>query len=228
MHAKCGSIDNAEHAFSEIRERSMVSWSAMVGGLAQHGHGREAIVVQLDDRRWYISQSHITSVSVLSAYNHAGLVAAAKKYLESMKRSFRIEPLQEHYACMIDILGRAGRLDEAVELANKMPFQAKGPAWGGLLSATRIHKRMMRLGNKLLRCFWLLNLLKNLEPMLSLQTYIRRTWNTVSGDAFYAFSGEFNLILNLVLINLEKTPHCHGIVVSLSPYIDPGLFLYHG
>ncbi|GLT29500.1 hypothetical protein SLA2020_043630 [Shorea laevis] len=142
MYAKCGSIDDADVAFSEIHERSIVSWSAMIGGLAQHGHGRKAL--QLFDQmlEGSISPNHITLVSVLCACNHAGLVSEAKKYFESMRMSFGIEPLQEHYACMIDILGRAGRLNEAMELVNKMPFEANGSVWGALLGAARIHKNV--------------------------------------------------------------------------------------
>ncbi|KAJ4703524.1 Pentatricopeptide repeat-containing protein [Melia azedarach] len=142
MYAKCGSIDDADHAFSEINERGIVSWSAMIGGLAQHGHGKEALQMFNQMLKEGISPNHITLVSVLCACNHAGLVAEAKHYFESMEKFFGIQPMQEHYACMIDILGRAGKLHEAMELVNTMPFQANASIWGALLGAARIHKNV--------------------------------------------------------------------------------------
>ncbi|MBA0681279.1 hypothetical protein Goari_023096 [Gossypium aridum] len=114
----------------------------MIGGLAQHGHGKEALRVFNQMLKYGVSPNQITLVSVLCACNHAGLVTEAQKYFRSMKELFGFERMQEHYACMIDLLGRAGRLDEAMELVNTMPFQADGSVWGALLGAARIHKNV--------------------------------------------------------------------------------------
>ncbi|KAI3454723.1 hypothetical protein Pfo_011386 [Paulownia fortunei] len=140
MYAKCGSIEDAGHAFYEVPERSVVSWSAMIGGLAQHGHGKEALDLFNDMLKDGISPNHVTLVSVLSACNHAGLVNEAQWYFDTMKEQLGIERTQEHYACMIDVLGRAGKLDEAVDLVNNMPFEANGTIWGALLGAAKMHK----------------------------------------------------------------------------------------
>ncbi|KDP21001.1 hypothetical protein JCGZ_21472 [Jatropha curcas] len=142
MYAKCGSIDDADLAFSEIPERGIVSWSAMIGGLAQHGHAKEALQLFNQMLKDGVRPNHITLVSVLCACNHAGLVAEAQQYFKSMETLFGFEPMQEHYACMIDLLGRAGKLDEAMELVNIMPFQANASVWGALLGAARIHKNV--------------------------------------------------------------------------------------
>ncbi|XP_031279386.1 pentatricopeptide repeat-containing protein At5g04780, mitochondrial-like [Pistacia vera] len=142
MYSKCGSIDDADHAFIEIPERGIISWSAMIGGLAQHGHGKEALQVFDKMLKASIPPNHITLVSVLCACNHAGLLTEAKQYFESMEKLFGITPMQEHYACMIDMLGRAGKLDEAMEIVNTMPFQANASVWGALLGAARIHKNV--------------------------------------------------------------------------------------
>ncbi|KAK0578299.1 hypothetical protein LWI29_008305 [Acer saccharum] len=142
MYAKCGSIDDADRAFSEIPVRGIVSWSAMIGGLAQHGHGKDALQLFNQMLKDGVSPNHITLVSVLCACNHAGLVNEAKQYFQSMEKLFGIQPMQEHYACMIDLLGRAGKLDEAMELLNTMPFQANASVWGALLGAARIHKNI--------------------------------------------------------------------------------------
>ncbi|PSS10219.1 Pentatricopeptide repeat-containing protein [Actinidia chinensis var. chinensis] len=142
MYAKCGSVDDAGRAFSEIPERGIVSWSAMIGGLAQHGHAKQSLNLFNEMLEDGISPNHVTLVNVLCACNHAGLVTEAKNYFESMKELFGVEPTQEHYACMIDLLGRAGKLDEAMDLVNKMPFEANASIWGALLGAARIYKNI--------------------------------------------------------------------------------------
>ncbi|XP_057790697.1 putative pentatricopeptide repeat-containing protein At5g52630 [Salvia miltiorrhiza] len=139
MYAKCGSIEDAGLAFSEVPERSVVSWSAMIGGLAQHGRGEEALSLFNDMLKSGVAPNHVTLVSVLSACNHAGLVDEAQWYFETMNERFGIERTQEHYACMIDVLGRAGKLDEAKGLVSSMPFETNGAIWGALLGAARIH-----------------------------------------------------------------------------------------
>jgi pentatricopeptide repeat protein len=139
-YAKCGSIEDADLAFSGLPERGVVSWSAMIGGLAQHGHGKRALELfhKMFDRG--VSPNHITMTSVLSACNHAGLVDEAKRYFDSMKEMFGIDRTEEHYTCMIDLLGCAGELEDAMELVNNMPFQLKAIVWGALLGASRVHK----------------------------------------------------------------------------------------
>lgn len=147
MYAKCGSIEDADRAFSEIPKRGIVSWSAMIGGLAQHGHGKEALHLFNEMLKDDVSPNHITLVSVLCACNHAGLVNEGKQYFETMEEMYGIKPTQEHYACMIDLLGRSGKLNEAMELVNSIPFEADGSVWGALLGAARIHKNV-ELGQK--------------------------------------------------------------------------------
>ncbi|KAL3523752.1 hypothetical protein ACH5RR_016586 [Cinchona calisaya] len=134
MYAKC--------AFSEVSRSGTVSWSSMIGGRAQHGHGKNALLLFDEMLRDGVLPNHVTLVSVLCACNHAGPVTEAKKYFEMMEESFGIQPSQEHHACMIDVLGRAGKLDEAMDLVNKMPFEANASIWGALLGAVRIHKNV--------------------------------------------------------------------------------------
>lgn len=142
MYAKCGCIDDATRSFSKLSEKGIVSWSAIIGGLAQHGHGKEALRLFDQMIKDGVHPNHVTLVSVLCACSHAGLVEEAKEYFQSMDKLYGVEPTQEHYACMIDILGRAGKLDEALELVNKMPYEANGAVWGALLGAAKIHKNV--------------------------------------------------------------------------------------
>ncbi|KAL6541253.1 hypothetical protein OROHE_010961 [Orobanche hederae] len=120
---------------------SLVNMYAKCGsGLAQHGHGTEALNLFNDMLNDGFSPNHVTLVSVLTACNHAGLVNEAQWYFDSMKEQFGIERTLEHYACMIDVLGRAGKLDKAMDLINNMPYEANGAIWGALLGAAKIHK----------------------------------------------------------------------------------------
>ncbi|XP_057717877.1 pentatricopeptide repeat-containing protein At5g04780, mitochondrial-like [Arachis stenosperma] len=142
MYAKCGSIEDAGRAFSEIPKRGIVSWSAMIGGLAQHGQGKQALQLFSQMLEDGVPPNHITLVSVLCACNHCGLVSEGKQYFETMEEKFGINPTQEHYACMIDLLGRSGKLNEAMELVNSISFEADASVWGALLGAARIHKNV--------------------------------------------------------------------------------------
>lgn len=182
MYGKCGSIEDAERAFREVPERGIVSWSAMIGGLAQHGHGKEALELfnrMLEDN---VPPNHITLTSVLCACNHAGLIDQAQRFFESMEELFGITPTQEHSSCMVDILGRAGKLDEAMALIETMPSVASGRAWGSMLGAARVHKNV-ELGEKAAE------MLFSLEP--------ENTGTHVLLANIYASAGMWEEVLNV-------------------------------
>ncbi|KAF9622117.1 hypothetical protein IFM89_029401 [Coptis chinensis] len=170
MYAKCGSIEDADRAFSKIPEKGIVSWSAMIGGFAQHGYGKEALRLFSQMVKDGVPPNHITLVSVLCACNHAGMVTEAKEYFESMEELYGIKPTEEHYACMIDILGRSGRLEEAVKLLDEMPFKANAAVWGALLGASKIHKNV-ELGRRAAEMLFVLEPEKSGTHVLLANTY---------------------------------------------------------
>ncbi|XP_078445780.1 uncharacterized protein LOC144714861 [Wolffia australiana] len=139
MYCKCGSIDEAYDAFTEMTAKDVVTWNTMIAGYARHGFGREALEV-FD---WMLDLNtrpdDVTMVGVLSACGHAGLVERGIVCFYSMEREFGVVPKPQHYTCMIDLLGRAGRLGEARALMANMPFEADATMWGALLGASRIH-----------------------------------------------------------------------------------------
>ena len=139
MYSKCGDLGSSTRAFWEMEERETVSWSAMIAGFAQHGQGKEALRLFDQMLEYGVPPNYVTMTSVLSACNHAGMVDEARRYFSAMEEDFRVKRTQEHYACMVDVLGRAGRLDEAQELVEAMPFEANGAVWGALLAASRVH-----------------------------------------------------------------------------------------
>ncbi|XP_042514639.1 pentatricopeptide repeat-containing protein At4g16835, mitochondrial [Macadamia integrifolia] len=142
MYCKCGDLEDAKKLFNEIPRKDVVSWNAMISGYAQHGFGEKAI--QLFDvmKGEGIKLDWITFVAVLSACNHAGLVDLGIHYFNSMESCYGIKAKPDHYTCMVDLLGRAGLLDEAVDLIKKMPYSAHSAIFGTLLGACRIHKNL--------------------------------------------------------------------------------------
>ncbi|CBI26175.3 unnamed protein product, partial [Vitis vinifera] len=141
MYAKCGSITIALQLFYEIQDRvsSVSPWNAIICGLAMHGHANVSLKLFSQLQRVRIKPNSITFIGVLSACCHAGLVDTGEKYFKGMKNLYNIEPNIKHYGCMIDLLGRAGRLKEAAEMIRKMPMKADVVIWGTLLAACRTH-----------------------------------------------------------------------------------------
>ncbi|CAN6217332.1 unnamed protein product [Urochloa humidicola] len=139
MYFKCGSME-AHNAFEEMEERDVVSWNTMIAGYARHGFGKEALEVFDTMRKTSTKPDDITLVGVLAACSHSGLVEKGISYFYSMHCDFGVTAKPEHYTCMIDLLGWAGRLDEAVNLMKDMPFEPDSTMWGALLGASRIHR----------------------------------------------------------------------------------------
>ncbi|KAG6469117.1 pentatricopeptide repeat-containing protein At1g25360-like [Zingiber officinale] len=142
MYAKCGSMEAAHLAFLLMPNVDFVSWNAMIAALGQHGYGREAIDLfdrMIDDG---MMPDRISFLTVLSACSHSGLVEEGFRYFESMERQYGISPGEDHYARLIDLLGRAGRISEAWNVIQTMP-SVPGPAiWEAVLSGCRIHGDM--------------------------------------------------------------------------------------
>lgn len=139
MYAKCGSIDAAAEVFSTMPERNLISWNSMIAGYAANGRAKQAINVFDQMRNVGFKPDNITFVSLLTACSHGGLISEGREYFDNMERSYGIKPQREHYACMVDLLGRTGLLEEAYKLITNMPMQPCEAAWGALLNACRMH-----------------------------------------------------------------------------------------
>ncbi|XP_020573418.1 pentatricopeptide repeat-containing protein At2g03880, mitochondrial [Phalaenopsis equestris] len=142
MYCKCGSLEEAEYNFRRMPEKDVISWSTMISGLAQNGRSLEALRLFDLMKAEGANPNYITMVGVLFACSHAGLIENAWHYFRSMKRLFDIEPGSEHYGCMVDLLGRAGKLEEAVEFIHEMEFKPDAIIWRTLLGACRVHKNV--------------------------------------------------------------------------------------
>ncbi|XP_058074865.1 pentatricopeptide repeat-containing protein At5g48910-like [Magnolia sinica] len=156
MYSKCGSIENALELFEKMgpTKRNVVMWNAMIGGLAMHGHGRDALELFQEMLASGTKPTDVTFVGVLRACSHAGMVDKGLKYFEAMKDLYELEPTTEHYGCMVDLLGRAGRLQEAEGLVRSMSGQPDVVVLKTLLGACRVYGNVdigERIGRELLQ-----------------------------------------------------------------------------
>ncbi|CAM8894221.1 unnamed protein product [Rhodiola kirilowii] len=139
MYAKCGSMSDAKRAFEMIPDRDVVSWTAMISGYAQHGRTMEALEVFSMMEKSSIKPNAVTLLSILFACSHGGMVEEGIRYFNIMEDSYNLVPEMEHYSCMVDLLARYGRLDDATEFISKIPFEPNEVIWQTLLAACRVH-----------------------------------------------------------------------------------------
>ncbi|CAI8605209.1 unnamed protein product [Vicia faba] len=137
MYAKSGNISKALQLFENMKHKTVITWTTMISGLALHGLGKEALhVFSCMEKEGRVKPNEVTFIAILSACSHVGLVELGRDYFMSMRSRYGIEPKIEHYGCMIDLLGRAGHLQEAKKLVLQMPFEANAAIWGSLLAAS--------------------------------------------------------------------------------------------
>ncbi|XP_039123154.1 pentatricopeptide repeat-containing protein At3g26782, mitochondrial [Dioscorea cayenensis subsp. rotundata] len=142
MYCKCGRVEMARKAFNRMKDKNIKSWSAMVAGYGMHGRGEEALEVFDEMRKSGPKPNHITFVSVLAACSHAGLLGKGRHWFTAMQEEYGIKPEVEHYGCMVDLLARAGCIEEAYDLIKAMRVKPDFMVWGALLSACRVHKNV--------------------------------------------------------------------------------------
>eukprot|EP00253_Pinus_taeda_P001111 PITA_01111 len=140
MYSKCGKIDLARQVFDKMCNRDVVSWNAIIAGYSMQGYGEHALAIfSLMQRTTTMEPNDVTFLSVLNACSHAGLVYEGWQHFNCMTRNYCISPRMEHYASMVDLLGRAEHLNEAKQFIEKMPLEPGASVWGALLGACRIH-----------------------------------------------------------------------------------------
>ncbi|CAK9140500.1 unnamed protein product [Ilex paraguariensis] len=141
-YSKCGSLKNAYEVFQRIQNKTLASWNSMIVGFAIYSLGKEAISLFDEMRELGIQPDAITFTAILSSCKHSGLIDEGWKYFDSMNKDYDIIPTLEHYSCMVDLLGRAGYLDEAWDFIRTMPMVPDATVWGALLGSCRIHENV--------------------------------------------------------------------------------------
>ncbi|KAK6138768.1 hypothetical protein DH2020_027490 [Rehmannia glutinosa] len=129
--------------FNSMVSHDIISWNSIICGLAHHGHGEKAIEMFEKMRLSSVTPNQITFVGVLSACSHAGLVKQGKHYFNVMQNDYSLQLTNEYYTCMVDLLGKFGLIDEAMNLMNQMNIEVHASVWGALLGACRVHKNVL-------------------------------------------------------------------------------------
>ncbi|GKV22081.1 hypothetical protein SLEP1_g31980 [Rubroshorea leprosula] len=140
MYAKCGSVAQAWEVFKGMKEKDRIVWNAAITGLAMSGHVKVAFALFGQVEKSGIQPDGNTFMGLLCGCTHAGLVDEGRRYFRSISSVFSLTPTIEHYGCMVDLLGRAGLLNEAQQLIKSMPMEPNSIVWGALLGGCRLHK----------------------------------------------------------------------------------------
>lgn len=203
MYAKCGSIHLAQQVFDNMFNRDVVSWNAIILGYGMHGYAENALALFREMQQEGVMPDHITFIAVLSACSHAGFVDEGCKYFVCMTSDHHITPRVEHYACLVDLLGRSGRLDEACNFIKNMPIEPGVGVWGALLGACGIHGNL-ELGEHVS------------EKLISLNP--KNVSNYVSLSNIYAAAGRWDGVLKVRRLiksaGIEKIPGCSWIEIK--------------
>ncbi|CAH9102543.1 unnamed protein product [Cuscuta europaea] len=140
MFSKCGQTEAARSVFDHMPETNVFSWTSMIDGYGKNGYPNEALVL-FDEMliSHHLKPNYVTFLSALSACSHSGLVSKGMSIFARMTKDYSMKPRMEHYACMVDLLGRDGSLNQALQFIIDMPEKPNSDVWAALLSSGRLH-----------------------------------------------------------------------------------------
>lgn len=189
MYSKCGSTARAWDVFRGMKERDLIVWNAMITGLVMTGHHKVSFGLFAQMEKLGVQPEGNTFIGILCGCTHAGLVEDGRRYFKSMSRIYGLAPRIEHYGCMVDLLARAGLLEEAHQLIKEMPMETNAVVWGALLAGCKLHRDIILAEHVLKR-------LIELEPWNS--------GNYVSLSNIYGANGKWDESAKLRLVMKEK------------------------
>ncbi|TKY73111.1 Pentatricopeptide repeat-containing protein [Spatholobus suberectus] len=203
MYAKCGSIEKAIQVFERLPKNNVITWNVVIGGLAMHGKANDLFNYLSRMEKCGIFPSDVTYIAILSACSHAGLVDEGRLFFNDMVNRVGLEPKIEHYGCMVDLLGRAGYLEEAEELILNMPMKPDDVIWKALLGACKMHKNI-KIG------------VRAAEVLMQLAPCDSGAYVALSN--MYASSGDWHGVAEVRLMmkdmDIRKDPGCSWIEID--------------
>ncbi|EEF40650.1 pentatricopeptide repeat-containing protein, putative [Ricinus communis] len=142
MYSKCGCVVASHQIFKEMHIKDSVSWSTLITAYGLHGHGKEALCLFHEMQLQGVEPDAMTFLAVLSACNHSGLVKEGQQIFDNVKKDGKVSLTVEHYACLVDLLGKSGKVDDAFDILRAMPMKPSTTIWSSLVSACKIHGRL--------------------------------------------------------------------------------------
>ncbi|KAI5655851.1 hypothetical protein M9H77_33038 [Catharanthus roseus] len=142
MYAKCGALQRSLMVFFKLQEKNLFCWNSVIEGLAAHGYAKEALAMFRMMEKEKVTPNGVTFVSILTSCTHAGLIEEGRSIFQKMTGDFSIPPEIEHYGCIVDLLCKAGLLEEALDIIRNMRMEPNSFIWGALLSGCKIHKNL--------------------------------------------------------------------------------------
>lgn len=139
MYSKTGCIKSSQNVFNQSDKKQIGLWTVLISAYGIHGNANEAMKLFYEMQSLNMKPDHFTFISILMACNHGGLVKEGLKIFNEMQTIHGVKPKLEHYACLIDMLGRARRFDDAMMLIYEMPEEPDARIWSSLLSSCRVH-----------------------------------------------------------------------------------------
>lgn len=200
MYAKCGLIEKALQIFNSMNEKNLQSWTIMISNLSNHGRHKDAISLFTQMKDIGFQPDSVSFSVILSACSHMGLVYEGKEYFDQMVTLYNIKPTVEHYGCMVDLLGRAGMIEEAHNVIKNMPMEPNAVTLRSFLGACRIHGWIPSLDDKLL---------SKLEPEMGANYVLTSNVFSLSGS----WDDANNLRVSMKHKGLRKIPGCSWVDV---------------
>ncbi|XP_059637664.1 pentatricopeptide repeat-containing protein At4g19191, mitochondrial-like [Cornus florida] len=204
-YAKCGCIEMARRLFDDedIDSKDMIIWNSMISAYSKHGDSLQCFELYDQMKQSKLKPDQVTFLGLLTACVNSGSVKEGWEYYKEMTETYCCQPRQEHYACMVDLLGRAGQIREASELINSMPFKPDARVWGPLLSACKMHSQT-RLAE------FAAEKLITMEP--------KNAGNYVLLSNIYAAAGKWEGVAKMRIFlrdkGLKKTPGCSWLEIN--------------
>lgn len=203
MYAKCGCLDAAENVFKKMSNLNRITWTTMISCYGAHGKGEESLLLFKQMKDYGYEPNCITFTAILASCSHSGLIDQGRKIFSTILLDYGFELCVEHYACMVDLLGRFGYLEEAFGLVKNMKLMATASVWGALLAGCMMHKNV-EIGEIAAGRLFVL------EP--------RNTSNYIALCSIYESFGMWDNVSSIRLkmkdLGLVKTPGCSWITIS--------------
>lgn len=226
MYSKCGSMKDSELVFCGIKSRGLISYNTMISAYALHGNYQKVLSFFKDMEQNGLDPDGITFLGLLSACSHVGNVKDSLKWFDLMVSKYNVTPQSEHYVCIVDILNRAGELENALAYINEMPDNAENAIWGSLLGACKTYanvdlgelaaNNLLRLDSQSSGAYVMLS---NIYASASMWGAVNRTRNLMRERGIKKFPGyswvEIRKKVHWFRVGDESHPEMDNIVAEL-------------